>query len=191
MNFAFSRDCAQNGRWDDMAGYLSDRAVALERAGAELIVCVSNTLHRVADKFTSRIHVPFLHIVDPTAAAIVDAGLKRVALIGTKTTMSTDHIKGRYTDRFGIEIVVPPLAEQEILDRIIFGELCRGQFTSASRSSCLTIIDALRARGAGGVILGCTELPLLIAQEDRPTLPIFDTTGLHVAAALEIAIGNS
>jgi aspartate racemase len=190
MNFAFSRHCARNGQWDEVATYLSERAVALERAGAELILCVSNTLHRVADVFTRRLRVPFLHIVDPTAAAVREAGLKRVALLGTKTTMSTDHIKSRYTDLFGIEIIVPLPDEQDIIDGIIFEELCRGQFNSAARAKFLAIIDMLQARGAHGVILGCTEIPLLIAQKDRPDFPIFDTAGLHVEAAMRHAYGR-
>jgi aspartate racemase len=191
MNFAFSRDCALNGRWDDMAAYLSDRAMALERAGAGLLLCVSNTLHRVADAFTSRISIPFLHIVDPTAVAILDAGLKRVALLGTKTVMATDDLKSRYANRFGIDILVPMPDEQDVVDRIIFDELCRAQFTSASKAIYLDIVDKLHARGADGVILGCTEIPLLIDQRDRPSLPMFDTAGLHVAAALKIAVGEN
>jgi aspartate racemase len=188
MNFAFSRDCALNGNWDDLAAYLSERALALERAGADLILCASNTLHRVADKFTGNISIPFLHIVDPTAEAILTTGLKRVALLGTKNAIASHHLTGRYADRFGIEIVVPEFDEQDILDRIIFEELCRGKFTPCSKGAYLGIIDKLHARGAEGVILGCTEIPLLIAQEDRPALPMFDTTGLHVAAALTLAV---
>jgi aspartate racemase len=191
MNFAFSRDCALNGRWDDLASDLSDRAVALEHAGAELLVCASNTLHRLSDTFTSKISIPFLHIVDPTARAILDAGLDRVALLGTKTVMATDHLKSRYAMQFGIEIMVPTRDEQDTVDRIIFDELCRGQFRPESRSTFLDIVDRLHAAGANGVILGCTEIPLLISQADRPTLPMFDTTGLHVAAALKLATENT
>jgi aspartate racemase len=190
MNFAFSRDCALDGRWDDLGAYLSDRAVALELAGAELLVCVSNTLHRLADMFTSGISIPFLHIVDPTARVILDLGLKRVALLGTKTVMATNHLKDRYTNRFGIEIIVPEPDEQDLVDRVIFEELCRGRFTSTSKAAYLSIVDKLQASGAEGVILGCTEIPLLIAQRDRPEVPFFDTAGLHVAAALGLAIGE-
>jgi aspartate racemase len=188
MNFAFSREAIMQGRWNDIANYLSDRALALENAGAELLICVSNTLHKVADTFTRHLSIPFLHIVDPTAHAILDRGLKRVALLGTKTTMATDHLKQRYTDHFGIEIIVPKPIEQESVDRIIFEELCRGQFTRVSKAECLDLIDKLHARGASGVILGCTEIPLLITQKDRPKLPLFDTTGLHVSAALAMAL---
>jgi aspartate racemase len=188
MNFAFSRDCALNGRWEEMSAYLSERAIALERAGAELIICVSNTLHRVADSFASKISVPFLHIVDPTAKAILEAGLRRVALLGTKTVMATDHLKSRYRDRFGIKIMVPEADEQDLVDRVIFEELCRGQFTLDSKRAYLDLVDKLQSRGAEGIVLGCTEIPLLISQHDRPDLPMFDTAGLHVAAALQMAV---
>jgi aspartate racemase len=151
---------------------------------------VSNTLHKVADRFTSGINIPFLHIVDPTARAILDRGLKRVALLGTKTTMATDHLKCRYTNRFGIEIIVPQPLEQEFVDRVIFEELCRGHLRRSSKSAYLDLIDRLHARGANGVILGCTEIPLLITQKDRPELPLFDTAGLHVSAALEMTVGE-
>ena len=191
MNFAFSRDCAVKGKWDDLADYLSERALALERAGADLILCASNTLHRIADKFTSGISIPFLHIVDPTAEAILNAGLRQVALLGTKTTMSGDHLKCRFMNRFGIDIVVPRIDEQDDLDRIIFEELCRGKFMPSSKAACLGIIDRMQARGAEGVILGCTEIPLLIAQDDRHSIPMFDTAGLHVAAALRLAVGKN
>ena len=190
MNFAFSRDCALHGNWGALASYLSDRTIALERAGADLVLCASNTLHRVADKFTSNISVPFLHIVDPTAEAILHAGLKRVGLIGTKTTMTSGHLTSWYTGRFGIEIVVPDSDAQNVLDRIIFEELCRGKIIPCSKATYLGIVDRLCARGVDGLIMACTEIPLLINQEDRPALPMFDTTGLHVAAAFKFALGE-
>jgi aspartate racemase len=188
MNFAFSRKCALEGRWGEMARYLSARALALEGAGAEILICVSNTLHKLADEFTRGISIPFVHIVDPTARAILDMGLRRVALLGTKTTMSENHLKLRYADRFGIEVIVPQPKEQDFVDRIIFDELCRGQFKPASKAVCLDLIDKLHAEGAEGIVLGCTEIPLLIRQQDRPELPLFDTAGLHVSAALAMAL---
>ena len=190
MDFAFSEDCVRRGRWDEMAAYLSDRAVALERGGADLLLCVSNTLHRVADRLASAVRIPFLHIVDPTGEAICRAGLSRMALLGTKPVMSTQYLRQRYTERFGIETLVPEPTDQEVVDRIIFDELCRGRFTPESRAVYLGIIDDLAARGAQGVILGCTEIPLLVTQADRPGLPMFDTTGLHVEAAVDIALAS-
>jgi aspartate racemase len=191
MNFAFSRDCALNGQWDAMADYLADRAIALERAGADLLLCASNTLHRLADRFTQGITIPFLHIVDPTAEAILKAGLQNIALLGTKTTMATDHLKSRFRSHFGIEIMVPEPQQQDMIDRIIFEELCRGRFTPAAKSELVGVIMQLQNRGATGVILGCTEIPILIKQEDFPAIPLFDTAELHVRAALEFAVGKS
>ncbi len=186
MNFAFAEDCVRNERWDDVAAYLSERAVALERAGAGLLICVSNTLHRVADAFTSGITIPFVHIVDPTATAIRAAGLDRVALLGTKPVMATDYVKRRYRE-LGVEIVVQTPDEQTEIDRIIFDELCRGRFPEPSKAFYLDVVDRLHAEGARGVILGCTEIPLLISQGDRPELPMFDTCGLHVEAVMDLA----
>ena len=188
MNFALSEAWVRSGDWDAAAQYLTDRAQALEGAGAELVLCVSNTLHRVADAFTARLGVPFLHIVDPTATAIRDAGLARVGLLGTKPVMATDFIKRRYLERFGVEVLVPSATDQDAIDRIIFDELCRGQFLAESKARYLAAVDDLVARGARGVVLGCTEIPLLIGQPDRPAVPMFDTVELHVEAAVSLAL---
>ena len=188
MDFALAEGWVRTGDWDGAARYLSERARALELAGADVLLCVSNTLHRVADAFTARLGIPFLHIVDPTAAAIRAAGFDRVGLLGTKPVMSTDYLKRRYAERFGIEIVVPAPADQDTVDRIIFDELCRGRFLPEAKARYLAIVDDLAARGAAGVILGCTEIPLLIAQPDRPDVPMFDTVELHVAAAVDLAL---
>ncbi|HEX3683305.1 MAG TPA: aspartate/glutamate racemase family protein [Bryobacteraceae bacterium] len=188
MDFATSEHFVRNNLWEEAAEYLADKAQRLERAGADLLICVSNTLHRVADRIASSVGIPFLHIADPTAAAICAAGLHRVALLGTKPVMSLDYLQRRYRDKFGIEILVPPEPEQDELDRIIFDELCRGVFTPSSKAAYLNAVDALHARGAQGVILGCTEIPLLIDQQDRPDVPMFNTLALHVEAAVQIAL---
>jgi len=188
MNFALAERWVRLGQWDEAAEYLTGRARALEAAGADLLLCVSNTLHRVAPAFTAGLRIPLLHIVDPTAEAIRAAGLKRVGLLGTKPVMSTDYLKDRYRDRFGIEILVPGAADQDTVDRIIFDELCRGDFRPESKARYLAIADALARGGAEAIILGCTEIPLLIGQSDRPGLRMFDTTALHVAAAVDRAL---
>lgn len=188
MNFALAERWVRGGDWDAAARDLAERAAGLERAGAELLICASNSLHRVADAFTARLTIPFLHIVDPTADAIRASGLGRVGLLGTKPAMAADYLKRRFAERFGIEILVPPEGEQEAVDRIIFDELCRGRFLPESKARYLAIVDGLAATGAGGVILGCTEIPLLISQRDRPNLPLFDTAELHVAAAVNAAL---
>ena len=190
MDFAFCADSVRNGRWDQVAEYLADRAQALERAGADLLICASNSLHQVHERFIAGLSIPFLHIADPTGLAIGEAGLGRVALLGTRATMSGDHLPRRLADRFGVATLVPTPEEQAVLDRIIFEELCRGVFTPEARAIFLAVIDRLQAEGAEGVILGCTEIPLLIDQRDRPALPMFDTTALHVQGALAMAFGE-
>lgn len=190
MNFALAEACVRGERWEEIGAYLAGRAAALQRAGAELLLCVSNTLHRTAPIFTAGLKIPFLHIVDPTARAIRAAGLRRVALLGTRTVMGTDFLRRRYADDFGVETAVPTPREQDELDRIIFDELCHGRFEAPARATCLKVVDRMTAAGAEGVILGCTEIPLLMSQKDRPSVPMFDTTGLHVEAAMEWALGD-
>jgi aspartate racemase len=186
LDFALAEHWVRNGLWDDAGRDLQRRARGLERAGAGLLICVSNTLHRLAGVFTDGLQIPFLHIAEPTAAAIRAAGLRNVALLGTKPVMATDFLKERYR-RHGIVIVAPEAHEQDEIDRIIFDELCNGRFLPQSKARFLDIVDRLQARGATGVILGCTEIPLLIAQGDAPSMPMFDTVALHVEAAVAMA----
>ncbi|KAK5105848.1 hypothetical protein LTR62_001960 [Meristemomyces frigidus] len=162
--------------WAEAGGYLATKAQGLERWGAELLICVSNTMHRVADFFTAGLNIPFLHIADPTGEAIRAARLKRVPILGAKRVMSAAYIKDRFAERFGIEVIAPNEAEQTHVDRIIFDELVRRDLREDSRSAYLDIMDRLRERGAEGVTLGCTEIFLLVSQDDRPDFPIFDTT---------------
>lgn len=188
MNFAFCAACVQGGHWDALGAYLADRARALEAAGCDAIICVSNTLHRTAPIFMAGRSIPLLHIADPTGRAMQAAGVRRVALLGTLPVMSGDHIKTRYREQFGVETLVPTPEEQIEVDRIIFDELCKHSFTEAARQTYLTIIDRLASEGAQGVVLGCTEIPLLISQKDRPHLPMFDTTALHVQTVVDFAL---
>ena len=189
LDFALAESWVRQQRWDEAAADLSSRAASLERAGAQVLICVSNTLHRVADAFTAAVAIPFLHIVDPTAEAIRAAGLRRMGLLGTRTVMAPgSHLARRYADRFGIEVLVPDDAAQHEVDRVIFDELCHGKFEPRARAAYLDVIDALRARGAEGVILGCTEIPLLVSQEHRPDFPMFDTAALHAEAAVDMAL---
>lgn len=189
MNFAFSAKCVFENRWDEVGSYLAERADALEKGGAELIICVSNTLHRVAPAFTANLRIPFLHIVDPTARAIQRHKLRKVALLGTRPVMSGTHIRSRFEELFGIETIVPDEASKEFVDRIIFEELCAGVFAEDSRKRFLDLMATLEKQGAEGVILGCTEIPLLVKQENRPDFPMFDTTGLHVEEAIDFSLG--
>lgn len=132
----------------------------------------------------------FLHIAEPTAKAIKDRGLTTVALLGTKATMSTPYLPDLFASQHGLSIIVPKEEDQDLIDEVIFGELSNNQFTEASRKAYLEIIDDLVARGAQGVILGCTEIPLLVAQTDRPEVPMFDTLRLHAKAAAMKALNE-
>ncbi len=191
VNFGNIERFVRTGSWAEAGEYLASKAQGLERAGAELLICVSNTMHRVADAFTAGLSIPFLHIADPTGEAIRAAGLKRVALFGTKPVMSAAYIKHRLAERFGIEAIAPADAEQALVDRIIFNELVRRELRPESKSAYLEIIDKLRKAGAEGVILGCTEIFLLVSQQDRPDFPMFDTTALHVGHAVGMAFGDA
>lgn len=190
MNFGFSADCVRNDKWDEVSVYLAERARALQLAGADVLMCVSNTLHRVAHVFMANVDVPLLHIVDPTARALQAVGLKRVGLLGTMSVMSGTHITDRHAQLFGIEAVPPGLEDQAAIDSIIFDELCRGIITPRSRLRYLEVVDRLREEGCEGVILGCSEIPLLINQADRPDFPMFDATALHVEELADFALGG-
>ncbi len=190
VNFANIERYIREDRWNESAQYLAAKAQGLERAGAELVICVSNTMHRVADAFTAGLSIPFLHIADPTGAAIKAAGLTRVGLLGTRPVMAAEFLKRRYAERFGVEIIVPDKEDQGIVDGVIFNELVRGILRAESRSAYLDIVDRLRESGAEGVILGCTEIFLLISQEERPDFPMFNTTQLHADEAVAMAFSG-
>lgn len=188
MDFAQSARFVNGGLWEEGGRYLNRKALSLERAGADFILCVSNTWHKAEEAFMKDVHIPLLHIVDPTAKAILKRGLTKVGLLGTKATMSGKFLVEEYTQRFGVKIVVPSDEEQDIIDHIIFAELSKAKFTESSRRTYLDVIDSLRSRGAEGIILGCTEIPLLVSQVDRPNFPMFDTLKLHSEAAVTMAL---
>lgn len=188
VNFGNIEYFVRNELWDEAGAYLAEKAQAVERAGADLIVCVSNTMHRVCERFCAGLRIPFLHIADPTGARIGEMGLRRVALLGTKPVMSAPYFTQYYKRKFDIDIVVPTEDDQLLVDRIIFNELVRRELKPESKSAYLRVCDDLKARGAQGVILGCTEIFLLIGQEDRPHWPMFDTTALHVSAVVDHAL---
>ncbi len=178
--------CQSAGDWDRSAAILSDAARALERAGAELILICTNTMHKVYPQIQAAVKVPLLHIADATADALEGAGISTVALLGTKYTMCQDFYKQKLIDR-GIEVLIPGEADVELVNRVIFDELCLGVQNTASKAEFLRIIEDLTARGAQGVILGCTEIGLLIGQADT-SLPVFDTTLIHAGRASELSL---
>jgi aspartate racemase len=174
-------------RWDELGEHMTQAALQVQTAGAEFVLLCTNTMHRVAPALEAALDVPLLHIVDPTAQALRDAGVRRVGLLGTAFTMEQDFYRGRMQERHGIEVVVPQAQERALVHQVIYDELCHGIVRDASRDAYRLIIDNMRAQGVGGVILGCTEIALLISQEDV-TLPVFDTTALHAQAAVTRAL---
>jgi aspartate racemase len=178
------------GRWDEAAAELVAAARRLERGGADFVVICTNTMHRMADEVQAAIGLPLLHIADPTAARIRAAGLHRVGLLGTAFTMEQDFYKGRLAERHGLDVLVPDADDRAEVHRVIYEELVQGRALPASREAYRAIIARLVARGAQAVILGCTEIMLLVRPEDSP-VPLFDTTALHAEAAVEFALAGS
>lgn len=189
FDFAEVEALQHQGDWDGLAAMMVDAAQRLEGAGAELLLICTNTMHRVAPAVEANVDIPLLHIADPVAARIGTAGLNKVALLGTRFTMEQDFYRGRLSERYGLTVFVPDEPDRATLHRVIFQELVAGKVLPASRQVCREIIARLVARGAEGVILGCTEIMLLIGQADSP-VPVFDTTALHAAAAVETSIGG-
>ena len=170
-----------SGEWDKSADVLSEAAQALERAGADYIVICTNTMHKVAPEIGRRIHIPILHIADMTAAELQKQGVKKVGLLGTKYTMRQDFYKNILIEQ-GIEVVIPNDADVDVVNQIIYDELCLGKISEQSKDIYLDIIMKLAQDGAQGIILGCTEIGLLVRQSDTD-IPLFDTTLIHAEQA--------
>lgn len=187
VDFHAIEELQRTGQWDAAGEQLADAARALERAGADLLVLCTNTMHKVAAHIEAATRLPLLHIADPTAEAIREAGLRTVGLLGTRFTMEQPFYRERLIERHGLQVLVPPPGEQAILHRVIYEELCMGRVETASRDAYRRIMSELVARGAGGIILGCTEITLLVGAGDA-TVPLFDTTRLHARAAAERAL---
>jgi len=189
-DFGQSARFAKGGLWEEFAKYLNEKALSLERAGADFILCCSNTCHGVGDEFMKGVKIPLLHIMDVTGEAIRAAKLTKVALVGTKLTMSSKVTVDEARERYGTEVIVPTEEEQDILDNIIFAELSKSIFTEKSKAAYLEVFETLRSRGAEGVVLGCTEITLLVKQTDLPDFPMFDTLTLHAEAAVSEALAD-
>ncbi|EPO0900705.1 aspartate/glutamate racemase [Citrobacter amalonaticus] len=175
--------CQSRGEWDKAGDILAQAAIGLQQAGAEGIVLCTNTMHNVAEAIESRCSLPFLHIADATGRVISAQGMRRVALLGTRYTMEQDFYRGRLEQQFAIECLIPDADARAMINRVIFDELCLGQFTEASRQYYVEVIEALAAQGAEGVIFGCTEIGLLVPVERSP-IPVFDTAAIHAADAV-------
>ncbi|WP_313130683.1 aspartate/glutamate racemase [Pseudescherichia vulneris] len=179
--------CQSSGDWDKAGEILASAAAGLERAGAEGIVLCTNTMHKVASQIEDRCSVPFLHIADATARAIQKANLQQVALLGTRYTMEQDFYRGRMRDAYGIETPVPDGEDRSKVNQIIFDELCLGTFSAPSRAYFIDLIARMANQGAQGVIFGCTEIGLLVSQDQSP-IPVFDTAALHAADVVDFML---
>ena len=188
VDFAEIERYQASGDWDKNAEVLSQIAQILEQAGADFIVICTNTMHKVAPQIQEAISIPILHIAQATAHALLENGIKKVGLLGTKYTMTQDFYKEKLLDS-GLEVVIPDQTGVDEVNRIIYDELCLGQIKESSKESYLAIINDLKNAGAEAVILGCTEIGLLVKQEDTD-VPLFDTTAIHAKRAAEVAVGE-
>ncbi len=175
------------GRWDDAAALMIDAARRLERGGADFFLICTNTMHRMAEQVQAAVAIPLLHIADATAERIKAQGIRRVGLLGTAFTMEQDFYKGRLRHRFGLDVLVPEADDRAVVHRVIYQELVQGRAEPVSRDAYRAVIARLVERGAEAVILGCTEIMLLVKPEDS-AVPLFDTTAIHAEAAVARAL---
>jgi aspartate racemase len=187
VDFADVERLQRSGDWAAAGDLLAAEARSLVAAGAELIVLCTNTMHKVAEQITGAVEVPFVHIADTTADAVRAAGLETVGLLATGYTMEQDFYVGRLRDRHGLSVLVPGEADRAIVHSVIYEELCLGMVRDASRDEYRRIMAGLADRGAEGILLGCTEIDLLVGAADSP-VPVFDTTRLHAERAVALAL---
>ncbi|MGO1298222.1 MAG: aspartate/glutamate racemase family protein [Vibrio sp.] len=177
------------GNWSETANILSKAAVAVECGGADFLLICTNTMHKVAQEISSKISIPILHIADATAERLQSDKIKCVGLLGTQFTMEQDFYKSRLTDNYNIQVLVPDSEERKVVHDIIYSELCLGKIIDSSRNEYLKIINNLYAKGAEAIILGCTEIALLV-QQQHTSVPLYDTTEIHAAEAVKFAISE-
>jgi aspartate racemase len=184
VDFAEVEALQRAGQWQAAGQMLAQAAHSLHAAGAQALVLCTNTMHKVAEAIESAVDVPLIHIADATARAVSAAGLQKVGLLGTRFTMEQDFYKARLQNAFGLDVLVPSQNDRDEAHRIIYDELCLGQVHDASREAYRRIMGQLASEGAQGIILGCTEIGLLVSDKDSP-VPLFDTTALHAQAAVD------
>jgi aspartate racemase len=187
VDFEEIAELQHQGRWEELTEVMIDIAKRLEGAGAEVLLICTNTMHKMADDLQQSIGIPLLNIIDVTAERIKKLGLRKVGLLGTKFTMEDDFYKGRLSSKHGIEVIIPDEEGRQVIHDIIYEELCLGIIKLESKEKVKRIVEDLVSMGAEGIVLGCTELPLLIKQGDC-SVPILDTTRIHAEAAVEYAI---
>jgi len=183
VNFADMATLQHEDRWPEAADILIEAAQKLQMAGASMVLLCTNTMHKLSDEIEARISIPFLHIADAAAARVKEQGLTRVGLLGTKFTMEQEFYRQRLTDKHGLEVLVPDAAERDEIHRIIYEEICAGQFKPESKEKILAAANNLARAGAEGVLLGCTELELL-ANKAKADVPLFETTRIHAETAV-------
>jgi len=188
VDFAPIAALQAEGRWQDAGRQLAGIAKRLEQAGADVLVLATNTMHKVADTIEAAVGIPFLHIADATALKIRAAGMRRPAIMATRFTMEQDFYTGRLRDKFGLETLIPDEADRVLVHQIIYDELCVGRVTETSRAVFVDVAQRLAAKGADCLVLGCTEVGMLLDERNAP-LPIFDTTLIHADAAVSFALG--
>jgi aspartate racemase len=188
VDFAEIEACQARGDWDRAGERLADAARALQATGADLIGLCTNTMHKVADAIQNAVDIPLLHIADATGAALVAAGVRRAGLLGTRFTMEQAFYRERLAERFDLEVVVPDAPARDAVHRVIYDELCRGVVREESRGRYVEIVQALVDRGVQGVVLGCTEVGMLLRPQDV-AVPLFDTAQLHAQALVDAALG--
>jgi aspartate racemase len=177
------------GKWEQMGELLAAGAQRVEAGGADFLMICTNTMHKVAPQVEAAITIPLLHLADATGQRLQDAGVTRAGLLGTRFTMEQDFYKQRIIDNFGIDVIVPEARDIEIIHKVIYDELCLGIVRDESRATYLAVIDRLRANGAQAVILGCTEIAMLVKQE-HTTMRLYDTTTIHCEEAVKLAIAD-
>ncbi|HGY9595337.1 TPA: aspartate/glutamate racemase family protein [Vibrio campbellii] len=189
IDFAEIETLQHQGRWDDTAIILAQAAKSVEAGGADFILICTNTMHKVADQIQQVVNVPLVHIADATAEKLVADGIKKVGLLGTRFTMEQDFYKQRLIDKFGVDVVVPGSDDQTIIHNVIYNELCKGEVRDDSRQHYLAIIEKLVEQGAEAVILGCTEIAMLV-EPHHIDVKLYDTTEIHAKAAVEKALDS-
>ncbi len=187
FDFAEIEPLQTSGRWSDAAGALIDAALLLGRAGADFIVICTNTMHKVADAVQDAVPIPVLHIADAVAESIKELEVNMVGLLGTAFTMEEDFYRARLEMKHGIRTIIPDEQDRETIHRVIYDELCVGEIRPQSKLSFRGIMERLASRGAGGIVLGCTEIPLLVTGLDVD-VPLFDTTEIHAVKAADMAV---
>ena len=187
VDFAEIEQLQHQNRWDEATELMVSAAQRIERAGADFMVLCTNTMHKLADAMEAQVHIPLLHIADATAERVKEKGLNRIGLLGTRFTMEQDFYRGRLVSKHQLDVITPVESERDTIHHIIYDELCLGIIQETSRTHCIDIINGLIQAGAEGIILGCTEIELLVRLEDA-AVELFPTTQIHAEAAVERAI---